>query len=222
MTPRVSVNAEALRFLLEKIEHGDPTWGTCMLCQVWPDQPHDPDCPVTTLQAALAGAEAPGGAELPSIGDIVGILKPYNQPEPVQEGGEAALAILNLLARRSHYKEWFNGCHLQADHGMIADNLTRITAQVERLSYRQIVACMASLRAALYGAPPQPQPAAEAGEVERLRAALEALTHAAHGLSLGEDWNKGAAAKQHGYRAALLMALPAALAALAPTPEQEA
>lgn len=56
------------------------------------------------------------------------------------------------------------------------------------------------------------QQAAEA--IETLYEALEPMAHAALGLSYGEDWNNGTAAKTHGYRKKLLAAIPAAIAAL--------
>lgn len=68
-------------------------------------------------------------------------------------------------------------------------------------------------------------------EVEKLQARFADLLGAAHGLSYGEDWNDGTAAKTHGYRAKLLRAVaelmgpkmssPQALAAL-PAPDEGA
>lgn len=49
-----------------------------------------------------------------------------------------------------------------------------------------------------------------AEEARRLREALEPLVNAARGLTYGEDWNNGIAAKKHGYRQRLLEAVPAA------------
>jgi hypothetical protein len=46
---------------------------------------------------------------------------------------------------------------------------------------------------------------AEAAEAELAR--LQPLIDAAHGLSFGEDWNKGNAAIRHGYRRKLLVAI---------------
>lgn len=51
---------------------------------------------------------------------------------------------------------------------------------------------------------------------------LQRLVDAAYGLSFGEDWNNGNAAKRHGYRRKLLAALPAARKAIRDnTPSEE-
>ncbi|MCD0160305.1 hypothetical protein IHN63_03190 [Deinococcus sp. 6YEL10] len=57
-----------------------------------------------------------------------------------------ALEVLDLLAVRARYREWLASGHLEADHGMIADNLTRVTAQVEALKHQQITEAMSTLR----------------------------------------------------------------------------
>jgi hypothetical protein len=49
--------------------------------------------------------------------------------------------------------------------------------------------------------------AAQDAEIDRLKQVVDA----AHGLSFGEDWNKGAQAVAHGYRTKLLIALGRAL-----------
>ena len=43
---------------------------------------------------------------------------------------------------------------------------------------------------------------------------LQRLVDAAYGLSFGEDWNNGNAAKRRGYRKKLLSAIPAARKAI--------
>lgn len=56
-------------------------------------------------------------------------------------------------------------------------------------------------------------------ERDKARAALAPLLSAAQGLRNGTDWNKGTFAITHGYRQALLDAIPAAERAALPTPE---
>ncbi|OWL98936.1 hypothetical protein CBQ26_00320 [Deinococcus indicus] len=58
-----------------------------------------------------------------------------------------ALEILELLSTRARYREWLTGGHLEADHGMITDNLARVTAQIEALTHRQVAEALEQLRA---------------------------------------------------------------------------
>ncbi|MCD0164607.1 hypothetical protein [Deinococcus sp. 12RED42] len=58
-----------------------------------------------------------------------------------------ALEILELLSTRARYREWLTGGHREADHGMITDNLTRVTAQIEALTHRQVAEALEHLRA---------------------------------------------------------------------------
>jgi hypothetical protein len=81
-----------------------------------------------------------------------------------------ALEILELLSTRARYREWLTGGHREADHGMVADNLSRVTAQIEALTHRQVAEALEQLRA-------QPEPAAAwtAAELEDLRLLAWAL-----------------------------------------------
>lgn len=75
----------------------------------------------------------------------------------------------------------------------------------EEMSVHDVVAADASDGR---GSLPTPPDRTDLRALERLRPLVEA----ARGLAFGEDWNKGTAAKTHGYRDKLLRALPDACA----------